>query len=89
MRDPGLNNWDIGVAKTFNFTERLGFQLRLETFNTFNHSQYAVDTGSTINGSSSVDSNVNDVAPASNTNYGKVTLARPGRIVQLGGKFVF
>ncbi len=89
MRDPGLNNWDLGVAKTFNFTERIGFQLRLETFNTFNHPQYAVDTGSTINGTASVDSNVNDVAPSPNTNYGRVTLARPGRIVQLGGKIIF
>jgi hypothetical protein len=89
LRQPGINNWDLGIGKNFAFTERVGFQLRLETFNTFNHSQYAVDTGTTLLGVASVDNNVNDVAPAANTNYGRVTLARPGRIVQLGGKITF
>jgi hypothetical protein len=89
LRQPGINNWDLGIGKTFAFTERVGFQLRLETFNTFNHPQYAVDTGSSQLGVASVDNNVNDVAPSANTNYGKVTQARPGRIVQLGGKLTF
>jgi hypothetical protein len=89
LRQPGINNWDLGVGKNFAFTERVGFQLRLETFNTFNHPQYAVDTGSSQLGVASVDNNVNDVAPNANTNYGKVTQARPGRVVQLGGKFTF
>jgi Carboxypeptidase regulatory-like domain/TonB dependent receptor-like, beta-barrel len=89
LRQPGLNNWDLGIGKSFAFTERIGFQLRLETFNTFNHSQYAIDTGTTLLGVASVDNNVNDVAPAANTNYGRVTYARPGRIVQLGGKITF
>jgi len=89
LRQPGINNWDLGIGKTFAFTERVGLQLRLETFNTFNHPQYAVDTGSSQLGVASVDNNVNDIAPSANTNYGKVTQARPGRIVQLGGKFTF
>ena len=66
----------------FQFTERAGFQLRLETFNTFNHTQYGPDPNA-AGGQSSVDGNVNSPT------FGRVTSARPGRIVQLGGKIVF
>ncbi len=46
LRGPGRDNWNISVFKTFAFTEASGFQLRLETFNTFNHTQFQnVDNG--------------------------------------------
>jgi hypothetical protein len=89
LRQPGLNNWDIGIGKDFKFTERVGFQFRVESFNSFNHAQYAIDTGTTLLGVASPDNNVNDVPPSLNTNYGKVTYARKGRVVQLGGKIIF
>jgi hypothetical protein len=34
---PGIQVWDMSLIKNIRFTERLGLQLRLETFNTFNH----------------------------------------------------
>lgn len=34
---PGFQLWDMSLIKNFNFGERVGLQLRLETFNTFNH----------------------------------------------------
>jgi hypothetical protein len=34
---PGIQVWDISLIKNFKFAERAGLQLRLETFNTFNH----------------------------------------------------
>ena len=34
---PGLQVWDLSLIKNFRFAERVGLQLRLETFNTFNH----------------------------------------------------
>jgi hypothetical protein len=85
LTQPGINNWDVGLGKTFQFTERMGFQLRLETFNTFNHTQYGIDpiTNPGANGNSAVSNNVNSAT------FGEVTYARPGRIVQLGGKFIF
>jgi hypothetical protein len=85
LTQPGINNWDMNLAKTFQFTERVGFQLRLETFNTFNHTQYGVDPTqpNIANGSSAVSANI--TAP----NFGQVTAARPARIVQLGGKVIF
>lgn len=82
---PGINNWDIGILKDFSFTERLKLQLRLETFNTWNHPQFYPDplTAAFAGGGTTVDNNVND------PNFGKITAAAPGRIVQLGAKFIF
>jgi hypothetical protein len=86
LTQPGINNWDVGLGKTFQFTERVGFQFRVETFNTFNHTQYGVDPTTQASGGpgqSAVDGTLGTV------NFGKVTSARPGRIVQFGGKILF
>jgi outer membrane receptor protein involved in Fe transport len=83
LRQPGINNWDVGLGKTLNFTERIGFQFRAEAFNVFNHTQYGYDPFTSTGIGSSVDNNPND------PQYGKVIAARPGRILQLGAKFVF
>ncbi len=48
IRGPGTNNWDISLFKTFNLAKEgaVRLQYRLETFNTFNHTQFnGVDTG--------------------------------------------
>jgi Carboxypeptidase regulatory-like domain/TonB dependent receptor-like, beta-barrel len=46
LRGPGRDNWNLSLFKTFAFTEASGLQLRLETFNTFNHTQFQnVSTG--------------------------------------------
>jgi hypothetical protein len=43
---PGYQRWDTSLIKNIKFAERLGLQLRLETFNTFNHgSPSGIDTG--------------------------------------------
>ncbi len=48
---PGYQIWDTSLMKNINFGERASLQLRLETFNTFNHGS-----------PSSIDTNVNDGA---------------------------
>jgi hypothetical protein len=86
LTQPGINNWDVGMGKTFQFTERVGFQFRVETFNTFNHTQYGIDPTAAASGGpgqSSVDSNIAD------PQFGRVISARPGRILQFGGKLIF
>lgn len=83
LRQPGVNNWDLGLGKDFKITERVGFQFRIESFNSFNHAQYGNDPSSTTGIGSAVDNNPND------PNFGKVLSARPGRIVQFGGKLTF
>ena len=96
LREPGINNFDIGALKNISLFERLNLQLRLETFNTFNHTQYGVDPTSASAaaggpGTGAIDRNVNDQAAlgSPNDNFGKVISARPGRILQLGAKVTF
>jgi hypothetical protein len=42
FRGPGRQNWNISLFKSFTFSESRGsrFELRVETFNTFNHTQF-------------------------------------------------
>ncbi len=40
FQQPGLSNWDMGLFKNFRLGERFNAQLRLETFNTWNHTQF-------------------------------------------------
>ncbi len=40
LRGPGINNWDMAFFKNFNITEHARLQLRLESFNAFNHTQW-------------------------------------------------
>jgi hypothetical protein len=73
---PGRDNWNLSVFKNFVFSEARGsqFELRLETFNTFNHPQIsAVSTG----------------WDPTTTTFGVPNGFFPGRIVQLGGKITF
>ena len=89
LRQPGINNFDIGFAKNFHFTESMNFKLTVDTFNTFNHHQYNVDVGGlTVGGSgggSTIDASVNSSAATA----GKITGASAPRIIQLGGKLTF
>jgi hypothetical protein len=86
---PGLNFWDMALEKNVHFTETMYFQLRLETFNTFNHANF----GPPINGIGGP-----GVGPGSTgvgTGFGDVSTVQQistngaGRVVQLGGKFYF
>ncbi|GAC1703315.1 MAG: hypothetical protein NVS9B4_11100 [Candidatus Acidiferrum sp.] len=48
LRGPGRDNWDLSLFKSFTFSETRGsrLELRLETFNAWNHTQFQnVDTG--------------------------------------------
>jgi len=46
VRGPGRDNWNLSLFKTFAFGETAGLELRLESFNTFNHTQFQnVDNG--------------------------------------------
>jgi hypothetical protein len=46
LRGPGRDNWNLAMFKTFAFGERLHAELRAESFNTWNHTQFnGVNTG--------------------------------------------
>jgi hypothetical protein len=40
INDPGINNWNLSLAKAFRIREEHLIDLRVETFNTFNHTQW-------------------------------------------------
>jgi hypothetical protein len=40
IRGPGRQNWDVSLFKDFTVKEKATLELRFETFNTFNHTQW-------------------------------------------------
>ncbi len=89
LRQPGINNFDMGFAKNFHFTEALNFKLSVDTFNTFNHHQYAGDVGGLVVGGSGGNQVIDNSVNSSAATAGKITGASSPRVIQLGGKITF
>ncbi len=73
IRGPGYEKWDVTLAKSFYVRERYQMQLRLETYNTFNHPNPG-NFGS-LNITSS--------------QFGQITSFRDPRVVQLAARVTF
>ena len=84
LRGPGINQWDVSLYKTTRITERVSTQLRVETFNTFNHTQFAA-----INTGISAGSPGAAVTAATRGTSGQVTETRDPRSIQLALKLLF
>ncbi len=71
---PGINNTDINLAKNIYLgsNEARYIQLRLESYNVFNHTQFDLPDGN-----------------FSDSTFGLITGAKPGRQTQLAAKFYF
>ncbi|HZS53070.1 MAG TPA: carboxypeptidase-like regulatory domain-containing protein [Bryobacteraceae bacterium] len=77
VRGPGRDNWNLSLFKRFIFSEQhqREFQLRFESFNAFNHTQFnQVSTTYSSN---------------PNSNFGQVTSVWDPRVFQLGAKLLF
>ena len=83
FRGPGYQNWNLSLFKNFSFNESMRLQLRLETFNTFNHVQFGANTTGDPTMSNA---GVNNTPGAF---FGKLAGTRDPRQVQLGAKFYF
>ena len=83
---PGINNWDISLFKNFPLgkIETRQFQLRLETYNTFNHTQFS-GVSSTVQATGGVIQPVT----GSNANFGQFTGTQAARILVIAGKLYF
>lgn len=46
LRTPGINNWNMNLAKKVNVTEQINFQFRAEFFNLLNHPQFGIPSAS-------------------------------------------
>jgi hypothetical protein len=87
LRQPGINNFDMGLAKSVAITEQMRISLRVDTFNTFNHHQYAITVGGLATGGSGGGSAIDN--GLTDSLAGKITSASPGRVIQLSGKLTF
>jgi hypothetical protein len=72
---PGMANYNIALQKLTRLAESRTLELRFETFNTFNHTQFF--------GDDFVDGNIDSAT------FGYVTHAAPPRISQIAAKFTF
>jgi len=82
IRGPGRDNWNMSIFKDFIISESRNtrFELRFETFNTLNHTQFSnVSTGATFAADGHTITN----------DFGKVTGAWDPRELQLGAKLIF
>jgi hypothetical protein len=86
-RQPGINNWDMGLGKAFAISERVRFALHVDTFNTFNHHQYGGDVGGLVLAGSGGNAAISRTVGASD--FGQITQASSSRVLQLSGKFTF
>lgn len=95
LTGPGRNNWDLALFKNVEFPwfngEHSTLQIRLETFNTFNHTQWEyVNTG--CNGNPNADGTPafgRNCGGSANPTNGEVNSAWNPRNIQLGMKFSF
>jgi len=76
LHGPGINNFDFSLQKDTKITERTSFQMGIEFFNLFNHTQFLETSGFGLR--------VNSAAT-----FGRVTQAAPGRLIQLRAKVNF
>ena len=78
---PGLNNTDLGISKRTSIKEAIGFEIRAEFFNIFNHAQFNNPSGSFHCSFAS------DPLGCDPGQFGQVTSARDPRIGQVSAKF--
>ena len=92
IRGPGFWNFDLGILKRFNVTERVNIQFRAELFNALNHPNFENPRNAT-EGSPTVTSSlfgqtccVTSSVPASST---IIATGEPNRVIQFALKVQF
>lgn len=93
---PGINNVDLSLQKTFSLDEKRKFELRVDAFNAFNHTQFS-GVNSNLNFASLTnltptnlpfDASGNFIV-ANRNGFGTVNGVRDPRILQMVARFVF
>jgi len=95
LTGPGRNNWDLALFKDVQFPwfrgEHSTLQLRLETFNSFNHTQWQ-GVNTSCNGNANADGSPafgRSCGGSLNTGNAEVNSAWNPRNIQLGIKYLF
>ncbi len=96
FRDTGFHNVDLSVSKSFKFGERMKAQFRVETFNTFNHPNFANPWGATSGYGQGASADPSQpgafgcgCATPDNASFNPVLGSGSARAIQLGLKFIF
>jgi hypothetical protein len=96
FRDTGFHNADLSISKAFKFGERMRAQFRVETFNIFNHPNFANPNGgtSTYGQGATADPSQGGTfgcgcATPDNAAFNPVLGSGSNRAIQLGLKFIF
>jgi hypothetical protein len=76
---PGLNFWDMALEKQIKFAESKSVELRLESFDTFNHANFSQPFNTIGNG----------LPFGEILSTRQITTNGAGRVVQLGAKIYF
>ncbi|HZL27846.1 MAG TPA: hypothetical protein VFC39_15070, partial [Acidobacteriaceae bacterium] len=77
---PGRVNFNTSVYKSFAMTEHARFELRVESYNTFNHTEFN-NIGQSFQGFNSDGSSIGS--------FGKVTSTYDPRTLELAGRIIF
>lgn len=75
LKGPGLNNFDTSLYKDTHINERIYFQLRIEFYNVFNHTQFSPG---------GIDNGFGD-----GQSFGEEFTAQAPRLMQIAAKFYF
>jgi hypothetical protein len=96
FRDTGFRNVDLSVSKTFRFGERFRAQFRVETFNIFNHPNFANPNGGTSTYGQGATADPSQAgafgcgcSTPDNAAFNPVLGSGSNRAIQLGLKFTF
>jgi hypothetical protein len=96
FRDTGFHNVDLSVSKSFKFGERAKAQFRVETFNIFNHPNFANPNGGTSTYGQGATADPSQAgafgcgcATPDNAAFNPVLGSGSARAIQLGLKFIF
>jgi hypothetical protein len=93
VRGPGINNWDMTFYKRFYFTksEERFIQIRLETYNTFNHTQWSgINLNANFNSSGQITNLPTAVGGGGGRfGFGAVNAVRSSRKIQFSARINF
>jgi hypothetical protein len=96
FRDTGFHNVDLSVSKNFKFGERVRAQFRIETFNIFNHPNYANPNGATSGYGQAANADPSQpglfgcgCSTPDQAAFNPVLGSGSNRAIQLGLKFIF
>jgi carboxypeptidase family protein len=86
---PGINNFDLSLAKKFNLTESKHFEVRADASNIFNHAQYTAGYINSVRLTSQITTNIFMQPASAQFAQWSNNFSSNSRTMQLVAKFVF